>query len=125
MTKECYDELLAKVSRILIVNTSPKWCGKIERAMSIEMYKTYTNRFGISANHIWGKYTLIVDGKGENAPDIRSWDTMKDLFYERLVLKKDLCLGKVLILTHEQWLERVNPMWKKHYLADEKEVCDG
>jgi len=85
--------------------------------MSMEIYKTY-NRFGISASHLWRKYTLIVDGKGENARDIRSWDTMEDLFYERLYIQKDLCLGKVLILTHEQWLERVNPMWKKHYLSE-------
>lgn len=72
------------------------------RAMSSEMYKKYCSLMNISANHIWANFTFI-DEKNEYIGTFRTMDEL---------LKRKSFLGNVLILTQEQFLDKVNPNWK-------------
>lgn len=72
-----------------------------DSAITMELYKKYRS-MGITANHVWSKYTFI-DEKNE---DIGTFRTMDDL------QEKNPFLGNTLILTHEQWLDKANPNWK-------------
>tara|TARA_A200000159_G_scaffold51421_1_gene47449 strand:- start:1434 stop:1745 length:312 start_codon:yes stop_codon:yes gene_type:complete len=75
----------------------------IDSAITMELYKKYRSPMHLSANHIWDKYTFI-DEKNEY---IGTFNTMDDLH------KKNPFLGTTLMLTHEQWLDKVNPEWKE------------
>ncbi len=99
--------------KVLIINTTidetanSRALTGIDAAITFELYKKYnvestTCYFHITANHLWSKYTFI-DEKDEV---ITTSGTMSK------VLEKTPFLGNVLILTHEQWLDKVNPEWR-------------
>lgn len=74
----------------------------IDTAISSELYNKYSSTFGISSNHMWDKYTFI----DEKMCYIGTFDSMDK------VLKRNPFMGNVLIVTHEQWLDKQNPEWR-------------
>lgn len=85
----------------------------IDSAMTFELYHKYRgnpkvggswdsplNR--LTANHYYDKYTFI-DERDAYIGTFRSIDK---------VLEKNPFMGNVLVLTHEQWLDKQNPNWK-------------
>lgn len=85
----------------------------VDTAVSSELYHKYrinSNVGGdwssplnrLTANHIWDKYTFI-DEKCAYIGTFKSIDE---------VLEKNPFMGNVLILTHEQWLDKQNPEWR-------------
>lgn len=108
-----------RVMKILIINTtidencSSRSLNGIDTAISSELYHKYrvNNKVGggwdsplnrLTANHLWDKYTFI-DEKSAYIGTFKSMDK---------VLEKNPFMGNVLILTHEQWLDKQNPDWK-------------
>lgn len=95
--------------KVLIIRTdidenNPSRClTGVDSAITMELYKKYRSPMGISANHMWSKYTFI-DEKDEY---IGTFDHMDEL------LNKKPFLGNVLTVTHDQWLDKVNPNWKE------------
>lgn len=105
--------------KVLIINTtieenySSRSLNGIDTAITLELYGRYrinSNCGGdwdaplkrLTANHRWSKYTFIDEKIGY----IGTFNSMDK------VLKKNLFLGNVLILTHEQWLDKQNPEWR-------------
>jgi hypothetical protein len=99
--------------KVLIINTTyeDNWKSRsmngTDAAITFELYKKY--RCGghkchlhITANHTWDKYTFIDEQK-EYIGTFSSMDK---------VLEKNPFLGNVLVLTHEQWLDKQNPEWR-------------
>lgn len=94
-------------------NSSSRSLSGIDSAITFELYKKYTvnSKIGgswnsplnrLTANHIYDKYTFI-DEKHAYIGTFKSMDK---------VLEKNPFMGNVLILTHEQWLDKQNPNWK-------------
>ena len=88
----------------------------VDSAITMELYIKYrvnasNVHLHITANHVWHKYTYI----DEKAEYIGTFDTMQELYeaQTRRFLHSEPNLGKVLIQTHEQWLNKANPNWKK------------
>ena len=80
-----------------------------DSAITFELYKKYrcdSNpcHLHITANHTWSKYTFI----DEKSAYIGTFDSMNK------VLEKNPFLGNVLVLTHEQWLDKQNPEWRNN-----------
>lgn len=108
------------MKKILIIRTdidekesSRRFTG-VDSALTMELYRKY--RLGnpscclkISANHYYSKYTLI-DEKYEYMGTFDSMQKLIETYPERI---KSEPLGKVLILTHEQWLDKANPEWRE------------
>ena len=105
--------------KVLIIRTdideksSSRCLSGIDSAMTFELYNKYrvNGRVGgdwssplnrLTANHIWSKYIFI----DEKHAYIGTFDSMDK------VLEKNPFLGNVLVLTHEQWLDKQNPEWK-------------
>ena len=89
--------------KVLIIKTEVECTGvNVNCAITTELYKKY-NSLGISSNHMWSKYTFI-DEKDQYIGTFRSMDEL---------LERRPFLGNVLTVTHEQWLGKVNPNWKK------------
>lgn len=99
--------------KVLIINTTiednytSRSLGGVDSAITFELYKKY--RCGdhpchlhITANHMWSKYTFI-DEKDQYVGTFSSMDKL---------LEAKIFLGNVLIVTHEQWLDKQNPNWK-------------
>lgn len=105
--------------KVLIINTSineaalSRSLTGTDTAITLELYSKYSlndsvggswddplNR--LTANHTWSKYTFI----DEKVAYIGTFNSMDKL------LKKVPFLGNVLILTHEQWLDKQNPNWR-------------
>lgn len=82
-------------------NSSSRSLTGIDSAITFELYKKY-RYLGITANHYYNKYTFI-DEKCAYIGTFRSIDK---------ILEKNPFLGNVLVLTHEQWLDKQNPNWK-------------
>jgi hypothetical protein len=82
----------------------------IDSAITFELYKKYrcdSNNpchLHITANHYYSKYTFIDERKSY----IGTFDSMDKVF------EKNPFLGNVLILTHEQWLDKQNPEWRNN-----------
>jgi hypothetical protein len=97
--------------KVLIINTtideksSSRLLGGVDSAITMELYRKYRSPFHISANHVWSKYTFI----DEKNAYIGTFDSMDK------VLAKNPFLGNVLVLTHEQWLDKQNPEWRSIY----------
>jgi len=99
--------------KVLIINTtideksSSRSLGGIDSAITMELYRKYRSLFHLTANHMYDKYTFI----DEKDKSIGTYDTMSEL------LEKNPFLGNVLVLTHEQWLDKQNPEWRvcPHY----------
>jgi hypothetical protein len=88
-------------------NSSSRSLTGIDSAITFELYKKYrcdSNpcHLHITANHYYEKYTFI----DEKCAYIGTFNSMDK------VLEKNPFLGNVLILTHEQWLDKQNPNWK-------------
>jgi hypothetical protein len=99
--------------KVLIINTTyeDNWTSRsmngTDSAITFELYKKYSCNghkcsLHITANHVWDKYTFIDEQK-EYIGTFSSMDK---------VLEKNPFLGNVLIVTHEQWLDKVNPEWR-------------
>ena len=105
--------------KVLIINTtidensSSRSLNGIDTAITMELYMKYrtpTIKYGVwsdslnrlTANHVWSKYTFI----DEEAGYIGTFDSIDE------VLERNPFLGNVLVLTHEQWLDKQNPEWK-------------
>jgi hypothetical protein len=103
--------------KVLIINTtidetkSSRILTSIDNAITMNLYlMSRNNKSGqwndslnrLTANHIWSKYTFI----DEKAAYIGTFKSMNE------VLVKHTFLGNVLILTHEQWLDKTNPNWR-------------
>lgn len=97
--------------KILIINTdidetaNSRSLTGVDAAITMELYIKYRSPMRLTANHRWDKYTFI-DEKDEY---IGTFDTMDKL------LVKNPFLGNVLILTHEQWLDKQNKDWRTKY----------
>tara|TARA_R110000764_G_scaffold54201_3_gene118102 strand:- start:1681 stop:1986 length:306 start_codon:yes stop_codon:yes gene_type:complete len=97
--------------KILIINTDideaadSRSLTGVDDAITMELYKKYRSPLRLTANHQWSKYTFI-DEKDEY---IGTFYTMDKL------LVKNPFLGNVLILTHEQWLDKQNKDWRTKY----------
>jgi len=95
--------------KVLIINTGKDQQNGlltgVDDAITMELYFKYRSPMRLTANHMWSKYTFI-DEKNEY---IGTFGKMEDL------LKKNPFLGNVLILTHEQWLDKQNKDWKTKY----------
>jgi len=97
--------------KILIINTdideaaNSRSLTGVDAAMTMELYVKYRSPMRLTANHQWDKYTFI-DEKDEY---IGTFYTMDKL------LVKNPFLGNVLILTHEQWLDKQNKDWRTKY----------
>ena len=97
--------------KILIINTdidetaNSRSLTGVDAAITMELYVKYRSPMHLTANHMWSKYTFI-DEKNEY---IGTFDTMDKL------LVKNPFLGNVLILTHEQWLDKQNKDWRTKY----------
>ena len=93
--------------KILIINTTiednykSRSLDGTNSAITMELYKKYGDTLGITANHMWSKYTFI-DEKNQY---IGTFINTSDLLFNRF-------LGSCLIVTHEQWLDKQNPNWK-------------
>jgi hypothetical protein len=93
--------------KVLIINTtipeqsSGRALTGIDSAITFELYKKYRS-LGLTANHMWNKYTFI-DEKDKYIGTFRSMDEL---------IKKKSFLGNCLTLTHEQWLDEQNPVWR-------------
>jgi hypothetical protein len=105
--------------KVLIINTtidenaSSRSLNGIDTAISSELYSKYrvNSKVGgswdsplnrLTANHLYSKYTFI-DEKSAYIGTFKSMDK---------VLEKNPFMGNVLILTHEQWLDKQNPEWR-------------
>jgi hypothetical protein len=94
--------------KVLIINTTieenykSRSLGGLDSAITFELYKKYHCKFRITANHTWSKYTFFDEKTGY----IGTFNSMDK------VLEKNPFLGNVLIVTHEQWLDKVNPEWR-------------
>ena len=99
--------------KILIINTdidetaNSRSLTGVDAAITMELYVKYRSPMRLTANHMWSKYTFI-DEKNEY---IGTFDTMDKL------LVKNPFLGNVLILTHEQWLDKQNKDWRTKYTS--------
>jgi hypothetical protein len=111
-----------RAMKVLIINTtideksSSRALGAVDNAITMELYHKYrinSNVGGswhnslnrLTANHIYSKYTFI----DEKNAYIGTFDSMDK------VLEKNSFLGNVLVLTHEQWLDKQNPEWRNVY----------
>ena len=94
--------------KVLIIRTdidetkNSRSMGGIDSAMTLEMYYKYNALLGLTANHNYSKYTFI----DEKSAYIGTFNTMTDL------MQKHEFMGNVLIVTHEQWLNKQNPEWR-------------
>jgi len=94
--------------KILIINTdrdenaSSHMVTFTDNAIRLQLYYKYSSLMGISANHSWDKYTFI----DEKAGYIDTFKTMDRL------QKENPFLGNVLIVTHEQWLDKQESNWR-------------
>ena len=105
--------------KVLIIRTdieescTSRCLSGIDSAITMELYMKYrtpTIKYGVwsdslnrlTANHVWSKYTFI----DEEAGYIGTFDSIDE------VLERNPFLGNVLVLTHEQWLDKQNPEWK-------------
>lgn len=99
--------------KVLIIRTdidetsSSRSLSGTDSAMTFELYKKYrcdsnACHLHITANHYYDKYTFI-DEKSAYIGTFKSMDK---------VLEKNPFMGNVLVLTHEQWLDKQNPKWK-------------
>ena len=105
--------------KVLIINTTideknqSHSLNGIDNAITSELYIKYRvngsvggswdsplNR--LTANHFFSKYIFI----DEKIAYIGSFDSMDK------VLEKNPFMGNVLVLTHEQWLDKQNPNWR-------------
>ena len=108
--------------KVLIINTtideksSSRSLRGVDSAITMELYHKYrinSNVGGswydplnrLTANHIYSKYTFI----DEKNAYIGTFDSIDK------VLEKVPFLGNVLVLTHEQWLDKQNPEWRNVY----------
>jgi len=94
-------------------NLSSRCLSGIDSAITFELYEKYriNSKVGgswdsslnrLTANHYYDKYTFI----DEKSAYIGTFKSMNK------VLEKNPFMGNVLILTHEQWLDKQNPNWK-------------
>ncbi len=103
------------MKKILIIRTdidekeSSRRLDGVDSAFTMELYYKYRSPMHISANHVWSKYTLI-DEKNEY---MGTFDSMQELIETYPKRIKSEPLGKVLILTHEQWLDKAEPYWRE------------
>ena len=103
------------MKKILIIRTdidekeSSRCLGGVDSAFTMELYYKYNFLMRITANHVWSKYTLI----DEKCEYMGTFDSMQKLIERYSECIKSEALGKVLILTHEQWLDKANPEWKE------------
>tara|TARA_B110000858_G_scaffold188471_1_gene234041 strand:+ start:1453 stop:1806 length:354 start_codon:yes stop_codon:yes gene_type:complete len=110
------------MKKILIIRTdidekkSSRAFTGVDSALTMELYRKYacgnhSCRLKISANHYYSKYTLI----DEKCNYIGTSDSMEELYkaQTKRYLHSEPYLGNVLILTHEQWLDKQLPMWKE------------
>lgn len=99
--------------KVLIINTTideknqSRSLNGIDSAITFELYIKYRCNgnpchLDITANHTWSKYTFI-DEKTAYIGTFNSIDK---------VLEKNPFMGNVLVLTHEQWLDKQNPNWR-------------
>ena len=98
--------------KVLIINTSidetksGRQLTGIDSAITFELYYKYRSNnkchLHITANHLWSKYTFI----DEKDAYIGTFNSM-----DKLLVKQPF-LGNVLIVTHEQWLDKQNPKWR-------------
>lgn len=99
--------------KVLIIRTdidetsSSRSLSGIDSAITFELYKKYrcnsnSCHLHITANHCYDKYTFI----DEKSAYIGTFKSMNK------VLEKNPFMGNVLVLTHEQWLDKQNPNWK-------------
>lgn len=100
--------------KILIMRTdideteSSRCLSGTDSAITMELYKKYRSPMGISANHMWSKYTFI----DEENEYIGTFDTMNDLSEKRPSVLTEVFKEEVKVLDHVQWLASVNPEWK-------------
>tara|TARA_R100001460_G_scaffold98752_1_gene141696 strand:- start:1015 stop:1347 length:333 start_codon:yes stop_codon:yes gene_type:complete len=107
------------MKKILIIRTdinekeSSRCLTGVDSAFTMELYHKYRSPMCITANHMWSKYTLIDEKNGY----MGTFDSMQKLIETYPERIKSEPLGKVLILTHEEWLDKANPEWRevKHY----------
>tara|TARA_R110001592_G_scaffold311034_1_gene585756 strand:- start:1526 stop:1855 length:330 start_codon:yes stop_codon:yes gene_type:complete len=105
--------------KILIINTDideaadSRSLTGVDAAMTWELYVKYRSPMRLTANHMWDKYTFI-DEKNEY---IGTFDTMDKLYeaQSRRFIHSKPFLGNVLILTHEQWLDKQNKDWRTEH----------
>jgi hypothetical protein len=104
------------MKKILIIRTDIDETGSsirclkgVDSAFTMELYYKYRSPMRISANHMWSKYTLI-DEKNEYMGTFNSMQELIETYPKRI---KSEPLGNVLILTHEQWLDKVEPKWRE------------
>lgn len=107
--------------KVLIIRTdidetaSSRSLTGIDTAITMELYNKYrvNSRVGgnwddplnrLTANHCYDKYTFLDEKIGY----IGTFRTMDKL------LVKNPFLGNVLVLTHEQWLDKQCPNWKNN-----------
>ena len=104
------------MKKILIIRTDIDETGSsircltgVDSAFTGELYNKYRSSMGISANHMWSKYTLI-DEKKEY---MGTFNSMQELIetYPKYIHNEPL--GNVLILTHKQWLDKMRPDWRE------------
>tara|TARA_R110000772_G_scaffold60033_1_gene135465 strand:+ start:349 stop:702 length:354 start_codon:yes stop_codon:yes gene_type:complete len=110
------------MKKILIIRTdidekkSSRAFTGVDSALTMELYRKYacgnhSCRLKISANHYYSKYTLI----DEEWDYIGTSNSMEELYkaQTKRCLDGKPFLGNVLILTHEQWLDKQLPKWKE------------
>ncbi len=96
--------------KVLIINKSinktesHRSLGGLDTAITMGLYIKYRSALGISANHLYSKYTFI----DEKNNYIGTFNTMDDL------TKKIDFLGNVMIVTTEQWLDKNSKGWRKN-----------
>ena len=89
----------------IIENATSRSLTGIDDAITMELYRFKNRLFHLTANHMWSKYTFYDEKKKY----IGTFDTM-----DKLLLKNEF-LGNVLVVTHEQWLDKQNEEWKTKY----------
>lgn len=110
------------MKKILIIRTdidekeSSRAFTGVDSALTMELYRKYACgnhpcRLNISANHYYSKY-ILIDEKWDY---IGTSDSMEELYkaQTKRCLDGKPFLGNVLILTHEQWLDKQLPIWKE------------
>lgn len=86
------------------VNCKGRALSGIDSAMTSELYRKYSGVLRICANNYYSRFTFI----DEKEQYIGTFKNMGEL-----LAKRDF-VGNVLVLTHEQWLDKQNPEWRTH-----------
>lgn len=97
--------------KVLIINTTKNDSGSntlggVDTAITMEMYKLYCNNklnTKVCANSMFSKYTLLDEKFGT----VETYNTMDKL------LSSVKWLGNCIIVTHEQWLDKICPNWRE------------